>query len=261
MTALIEQPTKLKHIKASEMQVSHEAQRDFSVARADKIISSFRPEEFGIITVNKRDGVYYIIDGQHRCYSAQQIFGQDVSLPCWVYEGLTEQEEAEKFLLLNDVLTVHAMDKFQVGVTAGRRVEVAVSKIAAKHDLVIGHKSSEGGTVAAVSKVTKIYERDGEAVLDKTFGTLLEAFGDSGLTAPLLSGAALFHARYPDVDYERLAERLGKIRGGANGLLGRGRQMRMATRKSTAECVAAVIVEQYNKGLRGRSALPTWWRE
>lgn len=252
----------LKWLPAKELKISHEAQRDFNQARADKIAANFNEDEFGTLEVNYRDGYYYIIDGQHRRDGAIQVFGDDVLVPCWTHEGLTVEQEAEKFLLLNDMLPVHAMDKFHVGVTAGRKTEVEVSRIAREHGLTIGHNASAGGTVAAIAKLIKIYERDGEDVLQDTFKTILTAFGDAGLSANMLSGIALLHARYPEsLDKARLRTRLSSVRGGSNGILGLARQLQLSTRKPISECVAAVCVQQYNRGLRGRAALPAWWRE
>lgn len=251
----------LKWLPAKELKISHEAQRDFNQARADKIAANFNEDEFGTLEVNYRDGYYYVIDGQHRRDGAIQVFGDDVLVPCWTHEGLTVEQEAEKFLLLNDMLPVHAMDKFHVGVTAGRKTEVEVDRIVREHGLTVGHNVSAGGTVAAVAKLTRIYDRDGEEVLRDTLRTILEAFGDVGLSANMLAGVALLHARYRDIDKVRLIEKLKNVRGGSNGILGLARQTQLATRKPISECVAAVCIQQFNKGLRGRSALPAWWKE
>lgn len=251
----------LKWLPAKDLKVSHEAQRDFKQSRADKIAANFNEDEFGTLTVNSREGSYYLIDGQHRCSGAIQVFGEDVLVPCWVYEDLSIEEEAEKFLVLNDMLPVHAMDKFHVGVTAGRRTEVEVERIAREHGLTIGHNVAAGGVVAAIAKLTKIYERDGEDVLQATFKTILESFGDVGLGANMLGGIALLHARYPEIDQERLISKLSSVRGGSNGVLGLARQVQLGVKKPISECVAAVCIQQYNKGLRGRAALPAWWKE
>jgi hypothetical protein len=125
----IEREARLRWVPIAEMRVSPLAQRELNTARVNKILNSFDLEQLGTPTVNERGGHFYIIDGQHRVEALKGMGWEDQLVQCWTYVGLSEQEEAEKFLKLNDVLAVHGFAKFKVGVQAGRLEECDIDRI------------------------------------------------------------------------------------------------------------------------------------
>src|SRR5215471_15915920 len=119
----------LRWVPIADMRVSPLAQRDLNQSRVNKLAAEFDPEQVGTPTVNLRGGAWYIIDGQHRIDAMRAIGWDDQLIQCWTYEGLTEQEEAEKFLKLNDYLVVRAYAKFVIALTAERPEETDINKI------------------------------------------------------------------------------------------------------------------------------------
>jgi Family of unknown function (DUF6551) len=130
-SARIERQARLRWVPLAQMRVNPLAQRDFNSARVAKLAAVFDPEKMDTPTVNHRGGWYYLIDGQHRIAALKQWLSswQDQQVQCWTYEGLSEEQEAEKFLALNDTLPVRAFAKFKVSVQAGRDTEVDVDRI------------------------------------------------------------------------------------------------------------------------------------
>jgi hypothetical protein len=241
------------------MKVSSAAQRDVNQARVDKLAAHFDLEQLGNPTVNLRDGHYWIIDGQHRIEALRQLDFGGYDIECWTYEGLTEDEEAEKFLKLNDVLTVDVFYKFRVGVQAGRPDEVEIQRIITSLGLAVTRAKSEGA-VRAVGTLRRVYTRSGSDVLERTLRTVRDAYGDAGLEAPIIDGIGHLIGRYDGVvDDDVVIERLSRAHGGPSGLLAKAKVLQRQTGSVLGQCVAAAAVETINRGRGGRK-LPDWWK-
>ncbi len=258
MTDKIERRAVREWVPISEMQVSPLAQRDMNPHWVNRLIAEFDPDQLGTPTVNRRDGAWYLIDGQHRIEALRGIGWGDQMIECDAYYGLTEEQEAEKFLQLNDRLGVGAFPKFKIGVTAGRAEEAAIDEIVRAAGLRVS-TDRYGGSIKAVSALRRVY-RYGPDVLTRTLRILSRAYGDAGYEAAILSGVGLLCARYDDsLDEERAVERLSNARGGAAGLRNKAEIIRRATGGAKYQCVAAAAVEIINSG-RGGKKLPGWFR-
>lgn len=256
----VERVARLRWVPIAEMTVTPTAQRELRPYRVAHLVSNFDPEQIGNPTVNHRDGAYFILDGHHRVEACKAVGWGDQSLQCWTYEGLSESDEAETFLKLNDKLTVSTFDKFKVGVQAGRVAEGDVDRIVRLHGLHIAHGGSPG-TLGCPGTLLKIYRTCGPGVLSRALNVVLQGFGDTGLDAYVIEGVALMLARYgQEVDSAKAVERFGSARGGVAGLLNRAQAIRAKQGGQKAHCVAAAAVEFYNAG-RGGKKLASWWRE
>lgn len=60
-----------------------------------EIARQWNKKKAGALVVSYRDGQLYVIDGQHRLIAARMVGEQ--TMPCQIYEGLTEAEEAMIF--------------------------------------------------------------------------------------------------------------------------------------------------------------------
>jgi len=255
----IERQARLRWVPLTQMRVNPLAQRDLNQARVSKLAVAFEPEKMDAPTVNHRGGWYYLIDGQHRIAALKEWLSswQDQQVHCWTYEGLSEAEEAEKFLALNDTLPVRAFAKFKVSVQAGRDVEADVDRIVRALGLRIARGS---GGISAVATLRRVYSSGGPAVLSRALRIIRDAYGEAGLDGPVIEGIGLLCQRYDgDLSEQRAVERLSSAHGGVSGLISRAGQLRQSTGGAAAQCVAAAAVEVINRGSGGRK-LPGWWR-
>ncbi|HVW80635.1 MAG TPA: DUF6551 family protein [Mycobacteriales bacterium] len=251
----------LRWVPIDLMRTSPVAQRELNQARVDKLAANFDLEMLGTPTVSKRDGHFYIVDGQHRIEALKEIGWGDQQIQCWTYEGLTEAEEAEKWLVLNDVLTQSAYDKFARGVVAGRLKECDIDRIVRAQGLAVSRAHSGQGAISAVGTLTRIYDRAGPAVLARTLRIIRDAYGDAGFEAAIIDGIGLLCARYNgDLEDQIAVAKLAKINGSASGLLAFAYRLRAASHQSLAQSVAAAAVDVINAG-RGGKKLPSWFRE
>lgn len=259
-TARVEREARLKWVPIPKMKVSPVAQRELNQARVDRMAADPDLERLGTPTVNERDGNFYVIDGQHRIEMLRQIGWGDQQVQCWTYAGLSEDEEAECFLKLNDVLAVHAFDKFRVGVTAGRDDETDIDRIVRAQGLCIS-RDEMPGAIGAVGTLRRVYKRADAKTLSRTLKIIKESYGDPGFTAPVIDGIGLLCQRYNgDLNEAEAIKRLAASNGGVNGLLGKAENLRRQTGNYKSHCVAAAAVEIINSG-RGGKKLPSWWKD
>jgi len=243
----IERQARLRWVPLTQMRVNPLAQRDLNQARVSKLAAVLDPEKMDTPTVNHRGDWYYLIDGQHRIAALKQWLSswQDQHVQCWTYEGLSEAEEAEKFLALNDTLPVRAFAKFKVSVQAGRDTEADVDRIVR----ALGLRIARGSGISAVATLRRVYTRGGAAVLSRTLRIIRDAYGEAGLDGPVIDGIGLLCQRYNgDLSEQRAIERLSSAHGGVSGLISRAGQLRQSTGSATAQCVAAAAVEVINRG-------------
>lgn len=259
-TTRLEREARLRWVPIAKMKVSAIGQRDLNQAWVDRLAADFDLEKLGTPTVNLRAGAWYIIDGQHRVETLKQVGWADQQIQCWAYEGLTEVEEAEKFLSLNNTLTITAFDKFTKGVAAGRQEETDIDRIVRAQGLVVS-RDHIPGAIHAVGTLKRIYTRAGGPTLVRTLRIARDAYGDPGMEAAVLDGLGLLTQRYNgELDTDTAVTKLAAAHGGVNGLLGKAETLRHRTGNAKAHCVAAAAVDIINSG-KGGKKLPSWWKE
>lgn len=255
----VEREARLRWIPIAQMKAPPLAQRELNKARVDYLAENLDLEQIGTPTVSERDGTFWIIDGNHRITALELIGWGDQKIQCWTYTDLTEAEEAEKFLKLNDVLAVSAFDRFTKGVNAGRTVEVDIDRIVRGQGLVVS-RNRIPGSINAVGTLRRIYTRSGAKVLSRTLKIIRDAYGDPGLESSVLDGIAMLCDRYTTaLDDTLVIARLSAAHGGVNGLLNKAEVLRQRTGNAKGQCVAAAAVEIYNVR-RGGKKLPSWWQ-
>lgn len=258
-TKKVEREARLRWIPIAKMRVNPLAQRELNQSRVDHLAANLDLEQIGTPTVNERGGEFFIIDGQHRIEALIQIGWEDQAIQCWTYAGLSEQEEAEKFLKLNDVLTVNSMAKFRAGVHAGREVPCDIDRIVRAQDLCVSADKIEGA-IGAVGTLERVYHRDGPRAMATALRIIRDAFGTAGLEAAVIDGIALLCGRYGEaVDEDKAIRQLGGMRGGVKGLLNQTEELRLRTGSPKAHCVAASAVDVINRG-KGGPKLMSWWK-
>jgi hypothetical protein len=255
----IERIARLRWIPLNRMVVSDKAQRELKQYRVDHLVAHFDLEQIGTPVVNERHGRFFIIDGQHRHAALVEKFGETGQVQCWTYAGLNEEQEAEKFLQLNDTLTVAAFDKYQVSVEAGRAVEADIDRIVRACGLAVSRQKGEGA-IGAVGTLRRVYTRGGAGVLARTLRMIDASWGSAGFEASVIDGLGLLCGRYNGELQDELAiVKFKNMRGGVSGLQGKARLIKERTGQPFAQCVAAAAVEIINSG-KGGKKLQSWWK-
>lgn len=241
-------------------------QRKFNKGQAEKYAADMDLDKLGIPIVNLRDGIYWILDGQHRIEALKLFFAPSDpgQIACEVYEGLADAEMADIFLGRDDRRAISLYEKFSVACTAERQRETDIRRTVEAQGLKIS-QTQEPGCIGAVSALVKVYDRSGNVVLGQTLRTIRDAFGGDPLAfdGQLVQGVALVYNRFNGRTNEKdMAARLSSAQHGARGLLRRAEAQRERTGNQKAQCVAATIVDVYNRGRGPRDShrLPSWWK-
>jgi hypothetical protein len=260
-------PSKIRPVPIHQMRIPPAlvTQREFRKAHGDRIASELDLNLLGYPIVNHRDGNYWVCDGQHRIYALKQNgFEKDV-VDCEVYEDLTDQEMAALFLGRARGRAISPYDKFHVGCTAGYKRENDIRRIVEANGLKVSRAQDEG-CIGAIGALSKVYDRSGEMVLGQTVRTIKNACaGDpAAFDGSVIEGVGLVYNRYNGRTNEKeLAARLASTAHGVRGVLRRAETQRERTGNQKSQCVAASVVDIYNKGLgpRANDRLPSWWKE
>lgn len=255
--------SKIQLVQLSLMTVSDRIQRELKEHRVEHLLAKFDLDHFGLPVLNHRDGKFFIIDGQHRIAALKRWLGTgwaEQQVECRSYESLTEVEEAEMFLRLNDALPVGAFDKFKTSITAHHIEELHISELLAAEGLSISKRKSSGA-ITAVKTLRNIYAAHGSPILGKTLRTLRDAFGDSGFEAVVMSGISQLYRRYSELDERLVMVRIRDMHGGVKGLLSQANVLHKQTGNALTSCIAAAAVEVINQGQgRGSQKLISWWK-
>ncbi len=262
-------PHKIRPVRIAEMRVPPVgiAQRRFSRGQAEEYAANFDENKVGVPAVNHRNGIYWIVDGQHRIEALKLFFApkDPGAIECSVYVDLEDSEMAELFIGLNTRRTVNRFDAFRIACSAERTRESDILRIVEANGLKV-KQAKEPKCVSAVSALCQIADRSGTTVLGQTLRALRDGLSGDTLAfdAYMMLGVANVFNRYNGRTNEHyLATALESVQKGSTTILRRAEAAREKTGNSKAQCVAAAIVDIYNKGLGPRDAkrLPSWWKE
>lgn len=252
---------KVRPVKISEMRVHETCQRKERPGWVRYLLEKWDFNQFGHPVVNWRDGHYFIIDGQHRIATLRAAGITEDAVECVVFEGLSDEEMASMFLRLNDRKSVARFDKFMISVEGNWPEESAVMRMVLSNKLKVG-RSATRGTIAAVHSLMKAH-RYGDIVFGQTLRTLRDAFdaAPEGFDGALIEGVAMLYNRYNGRTNEaHMVEALGTIKSGPVGLRRRAELIREKTDADLRHCIAAAVVETYNKTAARNDRLDSWWK-
>lgn len=239
------------HLPFRNLVFDDRVQRAVVPARVKKLISEWRLLDVGAVTVSVRDAKFIVIDGQHRVRAAMELGLGDTKVLCHVYRGLSLEEEARKFLALNDSRMVSAFDKYKIGLVALDPYCIGVHDIVTSHGLQISHGSADG-TVRCVTKALSLYRLDPE-LLDQVCSVIKEAWGTraAAFEQIVFSAMGLVLNRYNgELDTPAATKKWAGYRGGPAALAGDARGLADYKPITVTRAAAEILVDTYNKGRR-----------
>jgi hypothetical protein len=246
----------IEPIKAGHLQVDREVQRQFSKPKAERMSASWNESAVGVLIVSRRgDGAYFIIDGQHRHWSAVDAVGLQYEFMCEVHVGLSLADEARMFLDLNTLRTLpNAYDKYRISLMAEDPEAIGIQAALKSLDLAAG-VSAGTDRVGALIAVSRIYRQLSTDGLRATLAIAIEAFGRSPDTydADILQAIANLLKVSPGLDRKRLARKLNRrgrvVKTPADWKRSGAEIARVGGSTSRASSIARMISEAYDSGL------------
>ena len=114
----------LDWVNTNRLKIDHSYQRiTLSESNIKKILKKFNWSSFGALMVMDRDGVLYVVDGQHRLNVALRL--KIGTVPCFITKSLGVAYEAEAFDEANcNTTAVNSFNKWSSRLTQGNEVYV-----------------------------------------------------------------------------------------------------------------------------------------
>jgi len=174
--------------------------------RARKIANEWNENKFMPIMVSYRDGVYWIVDGQHRTSGKKMKFGADTLIMCKVIEGLTFEEESFLFA------TQHVGEKNIPGILKFNGFVLSKNETALKIKNIVedsGYKISKDNhksdyTIAAIEAIQYIYDKSNPTILKEVLRLINDTwYGVSdALDGVFIKGVYSFANTYYSIGYD-----------------------------------------------------------
>jgi len=214
---------KLKWIQCKKLSVVWAAsQRPLRKAWADEIGRELDPDALGIIAVSlpNGNGIYHVVDGNHRVTGVAEHHGEDQSVPCIVLKAHDPQRCAEIWLRMNKNKKAHPVDHFNIRVTAKDVAAVEIYKIVQSHGLDVAHRAyrDDGNQIhiSAVDALGWVYSHYKGDILSQTLALIRNVWPDEPLaySAATLKSVAKFcgeHRSY--YNYEHLKAKMRRWKG------------------------------------------------
>ncbi|HBC4045567.1 TPA: ParB N-terminal domain-containing protein [Staphylococcus aureus] len=221
-----------------------------------KIVNKFDSKKLHTIVVSKRkDGSFYIIDGQHRVDALKEL---NISfIEATVHENLTIEEEAEMYYGVNDRPSKNANSKGKSRLRFKEPVAVAIDETVKSVGLEIDYEKSAPtkGYIKAYDALQSIYKGNGANHLGLVLEIIKDSFGEDtrNYQSFILRGfSKLLKVYLHEVDLNFLVKKLQNI--GYEGFILEINK-KHAGFKTKKECLPFVVVDIYNKNRRQKNQL------
>jgi len=189
----VKAPGHFEQIHKTKLNVDDAYQRASTHAKVLRIAGEWSWVALGCLIIGRRDGVNYVVDGQHRLLAAMKRSDIDL-LPCMVFETEDRAEEADGFLRANrnrkPMTTIQA---FRAMVATGNTTAITAERIVLKSGRSIATHTS-GSTFAAVGKLIELVDTN-EAAARTVFGIAVDLCSDRAITNSILDGLFYLETR------------------------------------------------------------------
>jgi hypothetical protein len=256
----------IEQIPAKRLSVDPTVQRGFDPGRAERINADFDENALGVFTVSRRaDGTEHLVDGQHRHGVIILRGEEDRLLDCQVHHGLTTQQEARMFRLLNNAKPVSVLDRFVVRIKEEDPTALAINSVLTEHGWRLSTAKLDG-CFAAVASIEAPYTRAqnargaGTELVDWVISVVTKAWGhnSSGVRQEIITGLSHLYLRHGSaIDTAKLVAELAQFAGGPRGIIAQAKSLREFRGGTIGDAMAERMVNLINKGRR-LHRLPDW---
>lgn len=230
-----------------------EAQRPLNEKHAQKIADNLDPDMFGAISVTKPNGqgIYHVIDGQHRLVAVVKNWGRDEKVPCQVFDAVDPARAAQIFDSVNSGRrALQPIELFKVRVTAKNELQVEVNKVVNKCGYFIGNRNTNA--IHCVAALENTYQSYGPVVLEATLRLIRKTWGEdnTATTALIIRGLGMLLSEFRHIDIEKFTAVVSK-KYTPSRLLGAAKTAREMGGGVGPIIIRDILVACYNSAVRG----------
>ena len=249
----LDEPGELIFLDKSQLLVDRSYQRVEEKVKTTDIASKFSWKAFGAISVMQRsDGKYLVVDGQHRALAAWKR--ADVySVPCILFRSSGIEDEATCFINANTKRkSVSAFSKFRAKLVARDEMALLLDSILRDVGLVPSAESKGVDRISCVAKCEKMLKQH-LASFKKSISIAadISRSDQTYVSDILVSGLFYLDRHIPGgLENRKVAQRLTQI--GALGLIESARKMTYRTGCGGQKSYAEGMLEIINRSMRGK---------
>ena len=247
-------------LSTGELYSGQPYQRPVLDRAVDKLVREWDPRLLTPLVVSYRDGRYNLVDGQHRvCAMRKKNGGKDVTALCRVYHGLTYEQEAELYYMLDQtrgkLRLGHATKALVESGADAEIIDVKQRVEDAGFVWALDRPTGEPFEISTTRAVINAYRLLGGAAFSRMLGLIAGAWHGTpnSLKASIFSGMALFVKTYETELVDQIfIKRLSAV--DPDEIIRRGK-VDFSTNKAALR-FARVILSKYNSQQRGGRKLP-----
>lgn len=223
-------------------------------SHAENIYKSFDNNQFTPLIVSIRDGVYWVIDGQHRLYAVKKRFGQDKLVECKIITSLTEELECDLFGKINtNQKSLNSADKVKTDFYAGDPKITALVDICNRNGVELGfennNRGKKDGRIIAIKALADTYDKIGAEQTERLVRLLNDTWDGNaeGFSQRMINAMCVILSLYSaELSDEIWIKKLSKVE--PLKLIAEGKND-LATKANVATKIARIaITNYYNKG-------------
>lgn len=206
---------KFEAIPICELVSDQEYQRNISMRHVKNAAAHFDIHQINPVKVSRRDGINYVVNGQHTMEIVAQMSGsRETPVWCMVYEDLAYTSEANIFA--NQQKYVKGLTPYEIfmaNIEAGNDKQLLIKDLVESYRLEIVSFPKSCG-ILAVGALEFIYDRYGYENLSRTLRLIVGAWegNPQSLGASVLKGVSRLLAVYDtEIKDEVFVEKLGSI--------------------------------------------------
>lgn len=240
-----------RYIDKHELNVDHAYQREkVIIKKVQQIQSSWSWVGCGMILVAlRKDGSYWVMDGQHRVLAARNRSDID-ELPCLVFTVESKNDEAAGFLVANTQRKpVTAIAKYKAMVLTKDATAMAVDDVLDRLGIEVAETAVSVHQIKCVTKCLKVAE-DSKETLYLCLRAYMRLDGAPSINSRMLDGLAWLHKRHELLSNSRFVERFASQ--DIDELHLAIRRYAVAEGSTAAKVCGAAILTCVNKGLRNK---------
>jgi uncharacterized protein YijF (DUF1287 family) len=249
----VDRPGEFKMLDKQRIQIDASYQRTANDRKIKELTSKWSWIACGSITVAKRNGEYWAIDGQHRVLAAMRR-SDITAMPCMIFDTEEVSEEAQGFLNANkNRKPVSAIAAHRAQVVAGDMLAIRLQALLDHLGLVIQDSPHAPFGIRCIAQARRQAAEDFDRFRDVLTLCVDLAKADSiVITERLIDGLGYLNKNVEGGfrDNARLRKRIHEI-GGRRLLEGAARAAAYFS-KGGAKVFAAGMLDVLNKGLQRR---------